>query len=228
MSPGSLLSVLRPLLTPAPARRSLLTAAPAVAGGLGLQVSLSKNVNSCCTTGPFIFRRRPGYGGTRPELNSGLRCVVPARPLRQPYMVLDSLAPARSALRAFGSAKFLSRLPSALKSVRRLISFDLWLPSHPPPPRFRRDGRNLAIPQLPRSSACVILPLAMRGSLTVFPHRGLSPHQFTPMSGAHQITGANAGGSPRLPNRTRWAARIAQFCRWAAPYKKAHGNLGHA
>jgi len=27
---------------------------PAVAGELGLQVSLSKNVNSCCTTGPFI------------------------------------------------------------------------------------------------------------------------------------------------------------------------------
>src|SRR5216684_195229 len=27
---------------------------PTVVGGLGLQVSLSKDVNSCCTTGPFI------------------------------------------------------------------------------------------------------------------------------------------------------------------------------
>jgi hypothetical protein len=26
----------------------------------------------------------------------------------------------------------------------------------------------------------------MRASLTAFLHRGLSPHQFTPMSGAHQ------------------------------------------
>ena len=52
--PGSLLSVLRPLLTPVPARRSLLNAVPAVAGGLGLQASLSKNVNSRGTTGPFI------------------------------------------------------------------------------------------------------------------------------------------------------------------------------
>src|ERR1039457_6893812 len=51
---GSLLSVLRPLLTPVPARGSLLAAAPAVADGLGRQVSLSKDVNSRCTTGPFI------------------------------------------------------------------------------------------------------------------------------------------------------------------------------
>src|SRR5882724_2905621 len=31
------------------------------------------------------------------------------------------------------------------------------------------------------------LPLVMRGRTTVFPHRGLSPHQFTPMSGAHGL-----------------------------------------
>ena len=54
MLSGSLLSVLWPLLTPVPAQRPLLAAAPAVAGGLGWQVSLSKDVNSCCTTGPFI------------------------------------------------------------------------------------------------------------------------------------------------------------------------------
>src|SRR5438552_11496152 len=51
---GSLLSVVRPLLTPAPARRPSLTTAPAVSSGLGLQAFLSKDVNSCCTTGPLI------------------------------------------------------------------------------------------------------------------------------------------------------------------------------
>jgi hypothetical protein len=51
---GSLLSVLRPRLTPVPARRPLLAAAPAVTDGLGRQASLSRNVNSRCTTGPFI------------------------------------------------------------------------------------------------------------------------------------------------------------------------------
>ena len=52
--PGSLLSVLRPLLTPAPARQPFLVTAPTVISGLGLKASLSKNVNFCCTTGPFI------------------------------------------------------------------------------------------------------------------------------------------------------------------------------
>ena len=54
MLPGSLLSVLLPLLTPANARGPLLTLVPAVSDGARLQVSLSKDVNSCCTTGPFI------------------------------------------------------------------------------------------------------------------------------------------------------------------------------
>src|SRR5262245_27750204 len=75
--------------------------------------------------------------------------------------------------------------------------------------------RGLAIPQLLLSSACAIV-LAMKASpRAVFPHRGLAPHQFTPMSGAHKITGANAGGRRQLPMRTRWAARVAQFCRSA-------------
>ena len=52
--PGSLLPVLRPLLTPVPARQPLLATAPTVADRAGRQVSLSKDVNSCCTTGPFI------------------------------------------------------------------------------------------------------------------------------------------------------------------------------
>jgi hypothetical protein len=51
---ASLLSVLRLRLTPAPARQPFLATAPTVADGLGRQVSLSKNVNFCCTTGPFI------------------------------------------------------------------------------------------------------------------------------------------------------------------------------
>ena len=90
--PGSLLSVLRPLLTPVPARQPFLATAPTVADGLGLQVSLSKNVNFCCTAGPFISgaeRRAALYGASSPA-------------------------------------------PSTLYglSVRRLISFDLRLPSH--------------------------------------------------------------------------------------------------
>ena len=46
--------------------------------------------------------------------------------------------------------------------------------------------RDLAIPQLLLSSACAIV-LTMKASPTaVFPNRGLAPHQFTPMSGAHK------------------------------------------
>jgi len=51
---GSYLPVLWPLLTPVLARRSSRTAPPFVAEEPGAQASLSKNVNSCCTTGPFI------------------------------------------------------------------------------------------------------------------------------------------------------------------------------
>ena len=46
--------------------------------------------------------------------------------------------------------------------------------------------RDLAIPQLLLSSACAILPSVKDSATTVFPHRGLAPHQFTPMSGAHK------------------------------------------
>jgi hypothetical protein len=57
--------------------------------------------------------------------------------------------------------------------------------------------RNLAIPQLLRSNVLAIVPLVMRGPTTVLTHRGLSPHQFTPMSGAHKSmepTGASGSG----------------------------------
>jgi len=32
----------------------------------------------------------------------------------------------------------------------------------------------------------------------------------------NKITGPNAGGPPQLPVRTRWAARVGQFCRYQA------------
>jgi len=51
--------------------------------------------------------------------------------------------------------------------------------------------RNLAIPQLLLSNVWAIVPLVMRDPTTVFIHRGLSPHQFTPMSGAHQTLHTN-------------------------------------
>src|SRR5436189_6190876 len=52
-----------------------------------------------------------------------------------------------------------------------------------------RVRRFLAVPtpQLLLSSACAIV-LTMKASPTAaFPHRGLAPHQFTPMSGAHRL-----------------------------------------
>ena len=67
--------------------------------------------------------------------------------------------------------------PSALYgiSVRRLTG--LTAASFP---------RGLAIPRLLLSSASAILPTMTASRTAVFPHRGLAPHQFTPMSGAHQ------------------------------------------
>ena len=70
------------------------------------------------------------------------------------------------------------------------------------------------IPQLLRPNVWAILPLVMKGPTTVFTHRGLSPHQFTPMSGAHKITGVNAGG-PRpftFDFRTGIAGSVQRQC----------------
>jgi hypothetical protein len=36
-----------------------------------------------------------------------------------------------------------------------------------------------------------IVPLVMKGPTTVLTHRGLSPRQFTPMSGAHEADTPN-------------------------------------
>jgi hypothetical protein len=51
----------------------------------------------------------------------------------------------------------------------------------------------LTIPQLLLSNVWIMLRPIMKGLTTVFAHRVLSPHLFTPMSGTHQITGGNAG-----------------------------------
>src|SRR5882672_1229922 len=84
--------LLCPLLTSVPSRRSSRTVAPSVAEVLGAQISLSKDVNSCCTTGPFIS------GTEHRAALCGASLPVPS--------TLYGL------------------------SVRRLISFDRWLPSH--------------------------------------------------------------------------------------------------
>src|SRR5437899_2426242 len=69
--------------------------------------------------------------------------------------------------------------------------------------------RDLATPQLLLSSACAIVPIMKASPTAVFPHRGLAPHQFTPMSGAHQT----------LDRMTRSAvSRMFQCGRpWRAP-----------
>jgi hypothetical protein len=159
---GSLLSVLRPLLTPVPARQPFLATAPTITGRFGRQVSLSKDVNSRCTTGPFT---------SGAEHRAALCCAR---------------SPAPSTLYGL--------------SVRRLISFDRWLPSH----------------ETSRFRSCFGLVLwaklspVMRASLTAFPYRGLSPHQFTPKSGAHNRSGADAGRSSRFAFRRLCSGRRSQ------------------
>jgi len=76
--------------------------------------------------------------------------------------------------------------------------------------------QDLAIPQLLLSSACVILLPMKASQMTVFTHRGFAPHQLTPMTGAHNITAANAGGPCRLAIWAQRAGRIAEFLRSAA------------
>src|SRR5437016_7932374 len=78
--------------------------------------------------------------------------------------------------------------------------------------------RDLAIPQLLLSSACAIV-LTMKASATaVFPHRGLAPHQFAPMSGAHQSverTGMSRSDHCRFHRQWRLIP-VAHLCRSAA------------
>jgi hypothetical protein len=76
--------------------------------------------------------------------------------------------------------------------------------------------RNLAIPQLLLSSACAKLLTMKASRLAVFLHRGLSPRQFTPMSGAHKIGGAN-----RRPASPFYAGRQFGRASCAPPFLSA-------
>jgi hypothetical protein len=49
-----------------------------------------------------------------------------------------------------------------------------------------------------------MLTFVMNASLTAFPHRGLSPHQFTPMSGAHKPDAVNPAIASRLHSEDPW------------------------
>jgi hypothetical protein len=63
-----------------------------------------------------------------------------------------------------------------------------------------------------------IVPLVMKGPTTVLTHRGLSPHQFTPMSGAHysmQRMGASRSGQFEFVGARRLAP-TADACRSAS------------
>ena len=69
--------------------------------------------------------------------------------------------------------------------------------------------RDLAIPQLLLSNVWAIVPLVLRDPTTVFTHRGLSPHQFTPMSGAHQSAAANRRPAGQLDGSGNLSATVA-------------------
>src|SRR6266566_6088969 len=69
--------------------------------------------------------------------------------------------------------------------------------------------RDLAIPQLLLSSACAIV-LTMKASPTaMFPHRGLAPHQFTPMSGAHHALQRTRPSRSGCNPRVSWAGSLS-------------------
>jgi len=77
-------------------------------------------------------------------------------------------------------------------------------PFHPCLP----ESINFAIPQLLLSSACAIV-LTMKASPTaVFPHRGLAPHQFTPMSGARKTLHPTAARPARFRRHRKFRRPI--------------------
>jgi hypothetical protein len=69
------------------------------------------------------------------------------------------------------------------------------------PPMVVSACQPVPIPQLLRSNHSAIVPLVMRGPTTAFAHRGLSPIQFTAMSGA-----------PRVVQWTRRSRRYFPLC----------------
>jgi hypothetical protein len=102
--------------------------------------------------------------------------------------------------------------------IRSAITFVLdWSPwSRSSSEQVTVLARNFAIPQLLRSDVWANVPLVMRGPTTVFTHRKLSPHQFTPMSRAHERPAVHAGWAvlsafsrawPRATQAKRWAKR---------------------
>src|SRR5438445_13193037 len=76
--------------------------------------------------------------------------------------------------------------------------------------------RDLAIPQLLLSSACAILLTMKASRTTVFPHRGLSPLQLTPMSGAHHALQRTRPSRYCSNRRVSWAGSLTYI-----------GSLGH-
>ena len=73
--------------------------------------------------------------------------------------------------------------------------------------------RNLATPQLLLSNVWAILPPMLGSLITVFIHRGLAPHQFTPMSGAHKPDAPNAPMTSLFQDGHYWRG-IGDTDRW--------------
>jgi len=73
----------------------------------------------------------------------------------------------------------------------------------PPPEHVTKSGARIY------GFISVALEQVSRGWLSIVHASKLSDMNPSP----NKITGANAGGPPPLPLGTRWAARIAQFCR---------------
>jgi hypothetical protein len=83
--------------------------------------------------------------------------------------------------------------------------------------------QDLAIPQLLLSSACAIVLTMTASPTAVFPHRGLAPLQFTPMSGAHHAA-ANPAVALWLPS-TRPVHPPQWFC-YGGRAGRVAGSLG--
>ena len=184
--------LLRRLLTSAASRDASLQGALRGLMGLGLFVRLR--------SGSSIPRLvRLGYGTTGPSL--------PSAPHRQGAQI----SPGKSANCRCTSAAFtvgcvpvgfaamcqLASHPWALYavSVRRLTPLALRLPPDNPS-RFRPCLRLVVI-------------LALMTSPSRYSHRGLAPHKFAPMLGAHHSLKRNANSAARRPSSAGPSAHFA-------------------
>src|SRR6266446_24442 len=123
-----------------------------------------------------------------PLLSEILRHSLNPCPIIRTWRGSDSIAPRLgkgfSILVSRTSSLLTGEMRTPVSSSVNLIWLSVrWLPVASFP-------RNLAIPQLLRSNVSATVPLVMKGRTAVLPHRGLSPHQFTPMSGAHHCVQA--------------------------------------